>query len=146
MDARRAVVSVPPAHARFGLLAWSALGHETAGHDILHADTGLPEEISKAVQIALEEQGLKDGLPEYWSSRIDETASDVCGILNMGPAAGIGLIGYFRGLNKAFGGEPKLRNQGGRGPHPADILRGYLADFIQFVYLVLEKQMIGHRL
>jgi hypothetical protein len=122
-----AVVSVPPAHARSGLLAWSALGHETAGHDILHADTGLREEISKAVQIALEEQGLKDGLPEYWSSRIDETASDVCGILNMGPAAGIGLIGYFRGLNKAFGGEPKLRNQGGDGPHPADILRGYLA-------------------
>ncbi len=122
-----AVVNVPPAHARAGLLAWAALGHETAGHDILHADTGLSEEISNAVRIALENQGLKDGLPEYWSSRIDETASDVCGILNMGPAAGIGLIGYFRGLNKAFGGEPKLRNNGGLDPHPADILRGYLA-------------------
>lgn len=125
---KAAVVNVPPANARSGLLAWAALGHETAGHDILHADTGLSQEITKAVQNALEDQGLNDGLPEYWSSRIDETASDVCGILNMGPAAGIGLIGYFRGLNKAFGGEPKLRNLGGRrDPHPADILRGYLA-------------------
>ena len=45
----------------------------------------------------------------------------------MGPAAGIGLIGYFRGLNAASGRPPKLRNEGGLGPHPADILRGYLA-------------------
>jgi hypothetical protein len=36
-------------------------------------------------------------LADYWSSRIDETSSsDVLGILNMGPAAAIGLIGYFR--------------------------------------------------
>ena len=86
-----AVVNVPPSHARSGLLSWAALGHETAGHDILHADTGLHQELSNAVLTALENQGLKDGLPEYWSLRIDETASDVCGILNMGPAAGIGV-------------------------------------------------------
>ena len=50
------------------------------------------------------------------------------GILNMGPAAGIGLIVYFRGLNAAFTGNPALRNDGPSGdPHPADILRGFLA-------------------
>lgn len=121
------VVNLPPAHSRSGLLGWSSLGHETAGHDILHADTGLHEELSVAVQTALEMKGLKGGLPEYWSVRIDETASDVLGILNMGPAAGIGVLGYFRGLNAAYTGEEKLRNIGGQGPHPADILRGYLA-------------------
>jgi hypothetical protein len=67
-------------------------------------------------------------LPDYWADRIDETSSDVMGILNMGPAAGIGIIGFFRGLNAAFGGEPKLRNDGpASDPHPADILRGFLA-------------------
>jgi hypothetical protein len=46
----------------------------------------------------------------------------------MGPAAGIALIGYFRALNAAWGREPQLRNIGpSNDPHPADILRGYLA-------------------
>ncbi len=122
------IVNLPPSNARCGLLAWSVVGHETAGHDILHADTGLREEMAKAVRTALEDQQLEDVLPEYWSSRIDETASDVLGILNMGPAAGIGLIGFLRGLLGAYTGSPKLRNEGpGGDPHPADILRGYLA-------------------
>src|SRR5262249_33888066 len=71
---------------------------------------------------------LGPDLSDYWSTRIDETASDVMGILNMGPAAAIGLIGYFRGLNKAFNGRALLRNTGGDDdPHPAAIVRGYLA-------------------
>jgi hypothetical protein len=51
------------------------------------------------------------------------------GILNMGPAAGIGLIAFFRGLNAAFPPRvPKLRSDGPEEDvHPADILRGYLA-------------------
>lgn len=120
------VVNLPPANARQGLVAWSALGHETAGHDILHADTGLPEELATALQQDL--LALGHGLDQYWSSRIDETASDVMGILNLGPAAGIGLIAYFRALNAAFTGQARLRSEGpGGDPHPADILRGYLA-------------------
>jgi hypothetical protein len=121
------IVSLPPAHARRGLLAWAALGHETGGHDILHADTGLRRDLSRAVLDELVNQNMGSSLALYWSTRIDETASDVLGILNMGPAAGIGLIGYFRGIRAAFTGVPKLRNIGGNGPHPADILRGFLA-------------------
>src|SRR2546422_3821020 len=50
------------------------------------------------------------------------------GILNLGPAAGIGLVAYFRALNAAFTGEAKLRSAGpADDPHPADVLRGYLA-------------------
>lgn len=119
------VVSLPPANARAGLLAWSALGHETAGHDIMHADDGLTLELADALRGSL--TSLGHGLADYWADRIDETASDVMGVLNMGPAAALGLIGYFRGLNAAYGGEAKLRNQGSeQDPHPVDVLRGLL--------------------
>jgi hypothetical protein len=122
------IVNLPPANARQGLFAWSALGHETAGHDIMGADQGLQPELKNAVRSALEEQKLGHGLPDYWADRIDETASDVMGILNMGPAVGIGLIVYFRALNAAYTGVATLRNEGpADDPHPADIVRGYLA-------------------
>ncbi|MDR4509443.1 MAG: hypothetical protein MRJ65_14650 [Candidatus Brocadiaceae bacterium] len=125
-DVEAPVVNMPPAHARRGLFAWAALGHETAGHDILHADTGLRAELAGKVRNAL--HGFAHQLDDYWADKIDETASDVLGILNMGPSAGIGLIGYFRGLQAAFNGAPKLRNSGGRFTvHPVDILRGFLA-------------------
>jgi len=123
-----ATVNLPPANATGGLLAWAALGHETGGHDILHADTGLLSELADRTRDALTQAGLGNNLPAYWADRIDESASDVLGILNMGPAAGIGMIGYFRGLNAAFNGTATLRNSGALwDPHPADILRGYLA-------------------
>jgi hypothetical protein len=127
-SAEAAVVSLPPANARKGLFAWTALGHETAGHDIIHADDGLEEEMSQTVFSQLSAASIGAGLADYWSARIDETASDVMGILNMGPAAAIGLAIYFRGLNAAFGGQARLRNEGpASDSHPADILRGFLA-------------------
>jgi hypothetical protein len=126
--AHAGIVSLPPANARHGLMAWAAVGHETGGHDILGADTGLREELSQSVRTALQANKIGNCFPDYWASRIDETASDALGILNIGPAAGIGIIGYFRGLNAAYSGKPALRNDGPEDdPHPADILRGYLA-------------------
>jgi len=120
------IVNLPPANAGRSLLAWAALGHETSGHDILHADKGLPDELAGEIMKALDPMG--HGLGEYWSERIDETASDVLGILNMGPAAGIGLVVYFRALNLAYGGDAVLRCEvPSDDPHPADIVRGYLA-------------------
>lgn len=126
-NVRAGVVSLPPANAHKGLLAWSALGHETGGHDIIHADSGLEGETQEAVRDALKKAKL-ESLADYWADRIDETASDVLGILNMGPSAGIGLIGFFRGLNAAFTKKFTLRNDGPEDdPHPADIIRGFLA-------------------
>jgi hypothetical protein len=123
-----AIVSLPPSNTRRGLMAWAALGHETAGHDILHADAGLLRETSNAVRAALLADNGTASLAGYWADRIDETASDVLGVLNIGPAAGIGLISFFRGLNAAFTGRAKLRSAGPESdPHPADILRGFLA-------------------
>mgnify|MGYP001283755939 CR=1 FL=1 len=122
------VVSLPPAHAHGGLLGWATLGHETGGHDILGADKGLLRELTEVTHAALLRAGQPSWMAAYWSERIDETASDVLGLINMGPAAGIGLVGYFRGLMGAWTGVAKLRSDGpADDPHPGDIVRGYLA-------------------
>lgn len=126
-DFEAAVVSLPPANARRGLLGWTLLSHETAGHDILHADEHLEEEFAAKVLAALRAARIGAGLDEYWSQRIDETASDVMGILNMGPAAAIGMVVYFRGWNATID-KPRLSNHGDpTDMHPADILRGFVA-------------------
>lgn len=123
-----AIVSLPPANVRRGLCAYAALGHETGGHDILHADEGLLQEVSHRVHDGVVAAKLGVDLADYWASRIDETASDVLGVLNMGPAAAVGLIAYFRGVRAAFGEEPVLSSVGDADdPHPADVVRGYLA-------------------
>jgi hypothetical protein len=124
---RVGVVNLPPANARHGLCAWAALGHECGGHDILHADRGLLRELMNRLQAALLKSKHSMHLTDYWSSRMDETAADVLGVLNMGPAAAIGVIAYFRGIDAALGYGPKLSSDGpADDPHPADIVRGYV--------------------
>ncbi|HWQ18650.1 MAG TPA: hypothetical protein VN455_02655, partial [Methanotrichaceae archaeon] len=126
-----AIVNLPPAHSRLGLLAWPVLAHETAGHDILGANRGLAPELANAVRNLAEKAGLSPIISKYWADRIDETASDVMSMLNMGPAAGLGLVGYFKGANAAYNGKSKLRTLGYEDDnHPADILRGYLASSV----------------
>ncbi|HEY7726627.1 MAG TPA: hypothetical protein VH880_14935, partial [Anaeromyxobacteraceae bacterium] len=127
VGAAAGVVSLPPSHAGGALLGWAALGHETAGHDVLGADVGLEPELAAAVAAALRKAGFRS-VADYWADRIGETASDVMGILNMGPAAAVGLVGYFRGLRGAIDGEEKLQAEGPDwDEHPADAARGYLA-------------------
>jgi hypothetical protein len=125
---RVGVVNLPPANARHGLCAWAALGHECGGHDILHADEGLLKELTDRSQMALMKAKLGIRIADYWSSRMDETASDVLGVLNLGPAAAVGVIAYFRGINAALGYGPKLSSDGpADDPHPADLVRGYVS-------------------
>jgi hypothetical protein len=127
LGVKAGVVSLPAPNAAGGLLAWPALAHETAGHDILEADEGLAGELAGAVSSRLEEERMNPSIATYWASRIDEVAADVLGVLNMGPAAAVGLVGYFRALNGAWKGNGALRNVGrADDPHPADIARGYL--------------------
>ena len=124
------VVSMPPAFASGGLVAWSALAHEGGGHAILHADIGLHTELAEKVHDKiwkskdkqLADNKIRKALAVYWSEKIDETASDVLGVLNMGPAAAIGMIAYFRALRR----EGKLLPFDTGSPHPTDIARGYL--------------------
>jgi len=121
------LVSLPAANATGGLLGWAALAHETAGHDLLEADVGLLPQLAGSVRASLLASGTAPVLAGYWAERIDETAADVMGVLNMGPAAAAGLVGYLRGLNDAWGGGAGLRTEGSADdPHPTDLARAYL--------------------
>jgi hypothetical protein len=124
------IVNLPIQLGSKGILPWAALGHETAGHDILRADDGLLEELNCAVKEALLKENIDPFLAEYWSFCFEESASDVMGILNMGPAVALAQIGFFRALNAVVNKNKvfKLDNVGPSDDiHPADILRGYLA-------------------
>lgn len=140
-----AIVSMPPAHGKGGLLAWTTLAHETAGHDVMSANPGMVEELSEAVRRQLNDQRAKwwrddrsrygraeiaDSFVDYWVSRVDEVASDVLGILNMGPTAALGIIAYLKAMNAAWGNKKELRcvrTPQCLDPHPMDLMRAYVA-------------------
>ncbi len=85
-------VSLPSGYRNHPIL-WGVLAHEIGGHDVLHADDNLVCELQTEVR------NLFDGKwPKYlgplWSHWCEEAASDVCGLLNIGPAYGIGAVIY----------------------------------------------------
>lgn len=110
------VVCLPPEYQNGGLLAWSVMGHEVAGHNFIHSKPGLLDELVSKVKSAIDKklssQLKKQHTPfnpqdvallsEYWtmSQRIEELASDLLGILSTGPSLAIGCIGYFRGVSE----------------------------------------------
>lgn len=120
------VVSLPPANAKRGLLAWAAIAHECSGHDILSADAGLHAEIEQKLKqrIAKLPHELQP-IGEYWIKRWDEAAADVMAIMNMGPAAAVALLGYFRARRRARGSRQALEcvDKDPEGGHPIDIMR-----------------------
>jgi hypothetical protein len=60
---------------------------------------------------------------DYWKTTIDETASDICGLLNLGPAAGIGIAALLIPIR-----DGKLLSEGWYDDvHPIDALRVLLA-------------------
>jgi hypothetical protein len=134
---KMSVVSMPPAYSR-NVALWSALGHETGGHAILHADDGLLKEIGSRVEKEIMRASVLDGqkavvngrevplarcAAAYWKYTIDEAASDVCGILNLGPAAGIGLATLLIPLRKGILPSTAPSSD----IHPIDALRILLA-------------------
>jgi len=128
LDVGAAVVSLPAANAAGGLLAWSALGHETAGHAVLSAHPGLSGQLARATERAVAAERLPPQLGRYVAERIDEVASDVLGVLAMGPAAAVGMVGYLRALGDAWGGDGRLGSVGlASNDHPAPLLRAYVA-------------------
>lgn len=131
------VVQLPIGNYQGGIFAWTALAHEVSEHDLL-STAELINQIKDNVLSALRSRGLfEDHTVNYWTrtvtdekgrlvgSRIEEISSDVAGILNLGPAAAIGLIGYLKGSSS---NNYKLQSIGyHEDPHAADILRGVVA-------------------
>jgi hypothetical protein len=137
-----AVVSLPPAYSR-NIALWSANGHEVAGHDILHADEGLLNELEHVIveemhnsdilnNKSIEYYGRQIPLSEfaglYWRHTMDEAASDILGLLNIGPAAGVCGALIFISFTEAASGKRILRNNNRVGAvHPIPALRVLLA-------------------
>jgi len=145
------IVSLPATY-RDHPVVWSVLSHEVCGHDVVHADDGLLQEMTEAVQALLapdfsprKRLGTAAVNALIWSYWIDEAAADVYGVLNMGPAFGPSLAAFLA----AFRARILMDIQGEKRPqkptvatnalqrgadggnaviedHPVDILRLYL--------------------
>src|SRR5262249_12023821 len=76
------VVSLPGGYRLHPLLL-PALAHECGGHDVLHADPGLLRELAAG---AVKLPHLPKGVGRLWAGWMDEAASDVYGLLNIGPS------------------------------------------------------------
>ena len=137
-----AVVCMPISYSK-NIIYWIANGHEVAGHDILHADEGLLNELEDRILQEIDKESsmkqetitynkreipLAEFAKWYWRYTMDETASDVLGTLNLGPAFGIGLALLFSSPSNFVLDKPKLRS---RLPiydvHPIHSLRVLLA-------------------
>jgi hypothetical protein len=100
------------------------IGHEVAGHDVLLANRGLVNELERRIAVALQAAGLHQAVP-YWRARLDEAASDVLGVLNLGPSMSVGLLVFLRGYRGATKGVPRLLGDlPGGDRYPADLIRG----------------------
>ena len=88
-----AVVNLPATYANYPL-TWVPLAHEASGHGVLHADPELLPDLAAGVRALFGGGPLPPGVAPnraqalglLWSYWIDETAADVYGLLNVGPA------------------------------------------------------------
>lgn len=90
-------VLIPAGYLKAPLL-WGVLGHEVGGHYTLTAGRGdklLRELQSKIYDYVLERFPSNKELAVLWMYWAEETASDVCGVLNLGPSFGIGAIHFY---------------------------------------------------
>jgi len=140
IDGSVGVVSLPATYADHPVL-WPSLAHETGGHDVVHADQGLLEELQGGLNQALRRisvPGLTaDELVALWAYWMDEAVADVYGLLNIGPTFGPNLAAFFAALRSKpdAGGFPIPKiNMRSVSPtdrpldvHPTDILRIHLA-------------------
>ena len=136
------VVSMPAVYRDHPVL-WTALSHETGGHDVIHADVNLMPEMRAGVRQALGGPATisspgnltqKQIIALLWDYWMDEAAADIYGVMNVGPIFGHNLAVFFSALNAPAGktSSPSLRTQSGfdsndpqklLDPHPTDLLR-----------------------
>lgn len=147
-----AVVSLPAAYRDHPLI-WTALAHETGGHDVLHAENGLVEELIASIYEAFvgddtaisndaSKITLNQELGLLWGYWLEEATSDVYGLLNVGPSFLLSFVPYNAALLASLTTNypepykfvvPRVGTNSTRGPdgmaevHPTDILRIPLA-------------------
>ncbi|HKU09173.1 MAG TPA: hypothetical protein VJR30_24160 [Bradyrhizobium sp.] len=138
------IVSLPAAYRDHPVL-WTGLAHEVGGHDVVHADAGLIEEMAEKTRKLLAPVFKPGRNPDtatlnalIWSYWMDEAAADVYGVLNMGPSFAINLAAFLaayrakqRGQTEA--GDPFISIDTAELPngdmdlHPVDVLRFHIA-------------------
>jgi hypothetical protein len=129
INATIGVVSLPASFAGHPFL-FTSLTHETGGHDVLHADADLLPELKRGVHGLF--TGPSSWLGVLWDHWMDETASDIYGLLNMGPTFSTSLaatLAVFLHNGSPAGRHPTMRAASGKDGsgqldvHPTDILR-----------------------
>lgn len=137
-DATKQLINIPigivslPGSYRDHPLVWPALAHECGGHDVLHADPGLLGELAQG---AASLPHLPPNVGRLWAGWMDEAASDVYGLLNVGPAFAVSLAAFFSVLRAGGGGGQlgpisnilPIQDNAPADVHPVDILRVHLA-------------------
>jgi hypothetical protein len=138
-------VAVLPAAYHRSPLAWVSIAHEACGHGVLRADEGLLAELIAGTRVLFGggpivpgDETLNDEqvLGLLWSYWLEETASDVYGILNIGPTFMLNLAALVsavrRGINAALP-VPLLNLHAAVDPaahldiHPPDLFRLHVA-------------------
>ena len=117
------ILSIPGRFGEKGIIGWTSIAHEV-GHDLLNGKGRLIDVIEKHLQ-----QSLPDSNPvlkTYFVNRASEVAADILGVLLLGPAAGIGLVGLLRAYRQTLLSCTDLSHQG---THPVDISRAYLVAY-----------------
>lgn len=135
------VVVLPGAYARVPL-AWPPLAHETTGHGVLQADPDLLADLVDGVRALFGGGPLAPGgepdpnqaMGLLWSYWVEEAASDVYGLLNIGPAYALNLAALIASQRSD---DPQAKPMVGvradddpdaaLDPHPVELLRLYLA-------------------
>ncbi|NGX42203.1 MAG: hypothetical protein K940chlam7_00480 [Chlamydiae bacterium] len=137
------VVGLPSQFRHGGLAAWGALGHEVAGHNLLHAIPNLLEELRDFVVSEIRKNHSKEKnierMVSLWSNCVEETASDILGILALGPSSLISMLAYFRGKREQGALEKRASRHGNR-THPPDYLRIFMGVLViqQFSFLKIN--------
>ncbi len=98
-------VVVLPSSFRTHPVLWGTLAHEVGGHDVIHADKGLVQELQDGVfdlfaKLPYETPETREFLGQLWRYWINEAAADIYGVLNMGPAFALCTAVYTAALNK----------------------------------------------
>jgi len=129
------IVVLPAAYMNHPLL-WTAVAHEVGGHELMHAVPEILQELKKGVRQLFNVRSIRSGekpdqdqlMGLVWCYWAEETVSDVCGVLNIGPAYGISLAIYqaalLHAVVKARGLKPDtmLRLWSGLPPQQATII------------------------